>query len=228
MKGLFGLPPFLFQRGVLVLGACLLAAPSATLAQRPPQSAGLISPVRAVLGLSDVTREFGSGFTRSSAAALKRPNGAQVDALLHTSSFTKLYKTWVSGYSVEYSRSTSFSASKVVKSSVELFQGSGSAQQALQATFAARAALDKHAGGSAFTSALVHFSGVGQYAELATNVMKPAKGGKPPTLPGAYQITITFTRGHYEAALHLDSAVKINMSTALAAARLMDSRLHGG
>jgi hypothetical protein len=75
---------------------------------------------------------------------------------------------------------------------------------------------------------LTHYGGVGQYAELTTNVMKAANGGKPPALPGAYQVTITFTRGHYDASLQIVSATKINMSTALAAARVMDSRLHGG
>jgi hypothetical protein len=181
-----------------------------------------------VLRLSDAIRLFGSGFTGSSAKPLSRPNGAVLDTILHSTAFTKLAQAWVSGYSIEFDKSASLAGSLNVKSAVNLYKTSGIAQKTDEATFSARAALEKRAGGGAYTSTLTHYGGVGQYAELTTNVMKAANGGKPPALPGAYQVTITFTRGHYDASLQIVSATKINMSTALAAARVMDSRLHGG
>jgi hypothetical protein len=229
MKRLPTLTSYRFlYRGALILGVGLLVIPSAASAARPPQKAGLVSPRLAVLRLSDVTHFFGAGFARSSAGPLKRINGAAVDALFHTTAYAKLARDWVSGYSVEYSKSVSLTTAQSVKSSVNLYKTSGSAQHAMQTTYAARAPIERHAGGGFYTSTFTRYSGVGQYAELSTNIMKPAKGGKPPALPGAYQYQLTFTRGHYDASLKIASASKVSMSVVLAVARVLDSRLHGG
>ena len=217
-----------FRRGAAILAVCAVVAPVSTFAARPPRADRLVSTKQAVLRLSDVARLFGTGFTGSSAKPLRRPNGAAIDMLLHSTAFAKLAQEWVSGYSVEFDKSASLAGSLNVKSSVNRYTSSGTAQKTYEATFAARVALEKHAGGGAYTSTLTRYSGVGQYAELATNVMKPGRGGKPPAIPGAYQATITFTRGHYDASLQIVSATKINMSTALAAARIMDNRLRRG
>jgi len=223
MKRLHTLPasqPFLLAT---MLAACVLWSPAPSLAA---PSFGLVSPKQVVLRLSDVTHLFGSGFTRTSAGPLPRQNAAAAAALLHSTEYAKLLQDWVSGYTVEY---TNLLAGAItVDSSINVYKTAGTAQRAAQATFTSRVALAKHAGGGMFKSSLTRYSGVGEYAELTTNVMTSAQGGKTPSIPGSHQVSLFFARGHYGASVKVVSSTTIRMSAVLAAARLMDSRLRGG
>jgi hypothetical protein len=208
------------------LAACILFMPATNLAARPSHPAGLVSPKQVVLSQSDVTHVFGRGFTRTSAGPLPRQNAAAAAAILRSNAYTKLLQDWVSGYAAEYSNLGQTATS--VKSSVNLYKTAGLAQQVAQATFASRVALTKHAGGGMFQSSLTRYSGVGEYAELTTNVMKSARGAKASLIPGSHQIMLSFTRGHYGVSVLVDSSATIHLSAVLAAARLMDNRLRGG
>lgn len=215
-----------FRWGAIILAACVLSTPATSLAARPLHPAALVSPKQVALRLSEVTHIFGKGFSRTSAGPLPRQNPAAAAALLHSNAYTKLLQDWVAGYAVEY---TSLSAGGMtVKSTVNMYKTAGIAQKVAEATFASRAALTKHAGGGMFVSSLTRYSGVGEYAELTTNVMKSTGGGVLSHLAGSHQVTLTFTRGHYGVSVLVVSSSAIRMSAVLAAARLMDNRLRGG
>jgi hypothetical protein len=220
-----------FRWGALVLAACLLAAPATSLAARPAHPAGLVSAQQAVLRLSDVTHIFGKGFAQSRAGALPRQSAQSVAAaakLLHTNAYTKLLHDWVAGYATEYDNALSLAGGMTVKSSVNVYKMRGIAQQVAEATFASRVVMTRRGGMGMFQSSLKRYSGVGEYAELTTSVMKSARGGTALHLPGAYQVKLSFTRGHYGVSVDVDSGSAIRLSAVLAAARVIDSRLHGG
>jgi hypothetical protein len=220
-----------FLWGAVTISAFLLFTPTTSLAAQQAHPAGLVSAQQAVLRLSDVTHIFGKGFAQSRAGALPRQSAQSVAAaakLLHTNAYTKLLHDWVAGYATEYDNALSLAGGMTVKSSVNVYKTRGIAQQVAQATFASRVVMTKRGGMGMFQSSLKRYSGVGEYAEVTTSVMKSARGGKALHIPGAYQVKLSFTRGHYGVSVDVDSGSAIRLSAVLAAARVIDSRLHGG
>jgi hypothetical protein len=83
-----------------------------------------------------------------------------------------------------------------------------------------------HAGGGMFKMAQTRYSGIGEYAELTTAVMKSSKGTI--ALPGSHQATLSFAHGRYGVSVQVTAGKPISIPAVVAAAHVIDSRLHGG